>query len=183
MQSVAGLGDIEPILLTHAHGDHYLGLPGMLQDVGRCASATCRSRCTGRPARARWCATLDPLIGRLPFPFAVVEIEPGGEVAGRRLPLRGRRRPCTAGRRCRWSLVEDERPGRFDVDEARRRGVPEGPLYGRLQRGEDVSCADGTVVRAAELVGEAAAGRRIVHVGRHAPVRRRAGGGASAPTC
>ena len=41
----------------------------------------------------------------------------------------------TAARRVAWELSEDERPGQFDVDEARRLGVPEGPAFGELQRG------------------------------------------------
>jgi ribonuclease Z len=100
----------------------------------------------------------------LPFPFAVVDIEPGGEVLGDgyRFEAAGTRHrgPCLA-----WSLVEDDRPGRFDVDEARRLAIPEGPLYGRLQRGEDVTLDDGTVVRGADLVGADRLGRRIVFSG------------------
>ena len=76
-----------------------------------------------------------PIIGRLSFPFVVIDLAAGEEVAcdGYRLiavPTVHR------GPSCGWSLVEDDRPGRFDVDEARRRGVPEGPLFGQLHRGK-----------------------------------------------
>ena len=160
MQSVAGFGDIGTILLTHGHGDHYLGLPGMLR-TWALRDRDVPLALYGPPGTRALMRTLEPLVGRLPFPLAVVEIEPGGEVLGD--GYRFEASPAVhRGISLSWTLAEDERPGRFDVDEARRRGVPEGPLYGRLQRGEDVQLDDGTVVRAAELVGEARRGRRIV---------------------
>ena len=63
-----------------------------------------------------------------------------------------------------YALVEDDRPGRFDVDAADRLGV-EPRARGALQRGEAVTLADGTVVEPGAVLGEARGGRRIVLTG------------------
>jgi ribonuclease Z len=60
--------------------------------------------------------------------------------------------------------VEDDRPGRFDVEAARRLGVADGPDFGRLQRGETVNG-----VRPEQVLGETRSGRRIVLSGDTAP--------------
>ena len=68
-----------------------------------------------------------------------------------------------------YALVEDARPGRFDVDVATSLGVPDGPDRGRLQRGEPVTLADGRVV-APGTCSAARAGRKLVLTGDTAPV-------------
>src|SRR5256886_15993291 len=58
-----------------------------------------------------------------------------------------------------YALKEHERPGRFDPDKARAAGVPEGHLWGKLQRGETVELADGRKVSAGGIVGPKGPGR------------------------
>ena len=163
MQSVAGLSDIDTILLTHGHADHILGLPGLLRTFAL-RERSAPLALYGPEGIRRVLDALDGVIGRLPYPFAVVELEPGQEVQGPdyRLEAVGtRHRVPSVG----WALVEDDRPGRFDVEAAKAAGVPDGPLFGRLQRGEAVTLDDGRVVEPAGLVGEARSGRTLVFSG------------------
>ena len=67
-----------------------------------------------------------------------------------------------------YAFVELPRPGRFDVETARALGVPEGPLFGRLQAGEAVELPDGGKV-GSEQVWAARPGRKVVLAGDTAP--------------
>ncbi|MCG7854024.1 MAG: MBL fold metallo-hydrolase, partial [Methanosarcinaceae archaeon] len=67
-----------------------------------------------------------------------------------------------------YSLEEDPRPGRFNREGAIALGVPPGPLFGRLQRGEAVTVtADGQKreVKPEDVLGESRPGRKIVYTG------------------
>ena len=59
-----------------------------------------------------------------------------------------------------YTLIEKERNGEFNKDKAIELGVPMGPLWGKLQRGEDV-CVDGKVIKSSDIVGEKRKGRKF----------------------
>jgi ribonuclease Z len=157
-----GLADLDDVLITHLHADHWLGLPGMVK------SFELRDRerpltIHGPPGVRQALELLRPVLGRPRFGLAVRELEPWEEIErdGYRItavPVRHR------GTAYGYALVEDDRPGRFDAERARTRGVRPGPDFGRLQRGEAV---DG--VAPEDVVGPPRAGRRIVLSGDTAP--------------
>ncbi len=160
MRSSLGLPDLEEIFLTHFHADHYLGLPGMLKTFGL------RQRETpltlyGPPGLRELYGDLRRVIGRLPYPVSLEELHAGDALArdGYRILVFPVEHGVSA---VGYALVEEDRPGRFDVETADALGVPPGPERGLLQRGESVTLPDGRVVTAADVLGEARAGRRIV---------------------
>lgn len=163
LRSGLGLVDLDAVLITHPHGDHYLGLPGLLKTYGLRG----RERplpVLGPPGLLALLARLGPLIGRLPFPLEARELDPGAAVAGQ-----GWRIDAIATRHSvpslGYALVEDPRPGAFDPAAARALGVPEGPAWGTLQRGAEVPGADGRAVRPSDVMGPARAGRTVVVTG------------------
>jgi ribonuclease Z len=64
-----------------------------------------------------------------------------------------------------FALIESERLGRFNPDIAREIGIPEGPLWGRLHKGEPINLPDGRVIDPSMLVGAPRPGRRVVITG------------------
>jgi ribonuclease Z len=167
LKSDIGLVELEEIFLTHYHADHYLGLPGMLKTFalrGREIPLTIY----GPRGLDDLLATLRRIFGRLTYPVETVELEPGASLErdGYRIDAFAVDHGVTA---VGYALVEETRPGRFDVDTATNLGVPDGPERGVLQRGESVTLGDGRVVTPADVLGRARAGRKVVLSGDTAP--------------
>jgi ribonuclease Z len=157
-----GLPELDAVFITHFHLDHWLGLVGMLKTFDLRAREKPLT-IHGPPGLRALFTGLRPLLGRLGYPLDLIELEAHAEVRfGGYLvasfPVK--HRVDALG----YAFVEDVRPGRFDADAARALGVPEGPDFGRLQRGETV---DG--VRPEQVMGEPRPGRRIVISGDTAP--------------
>jgi ribonuclease Z len=163
LRSSAGLADIDLVLLTHYHADHVLGLPGMLKTFAlRDREATLRI--AGPSGLHGLMAVFGRIVGRLPYPVELIELEPGEALPiedGRVDPFATSHDLASLG----YAIAENIRPGRFDVDAARAAGVPDGPLFGALQHGQDVTLPDGSTIRSADVVGQARPGRRIVFSG------------------
>ncbi len=64
-----------------------------------------------------------------------------------------------------YALVEHERLGRFDPEHAKTLGIPEGPLWGKIHKGESVTLPDGRVIAPSALVGPTRPGRTVVLTG------------------
>ena len=169
LRSDVGLVELEEIFLTHFHADHYLGLPGMLKTFalrGRELGITIY----GPHGLENLFDSLRRIFGRLPFPHRLVELRPGEVLE------RGDHRIETfevdhGVAAIGYALVEQPRPGRFDVLRADALGVPPGRERGQLQRGETITLADGRTVVPGDVLGPPRPARKIVLTGDTAPTR------------
>jgi ribonuclease Z len=160
-----GLVELEEVFITHFHADHWLGLPGMLKTFslrGRERPLTVY----GPPGLKALFNALRVVIGKNTYPLELVELDPGQELErdGYLIaPFAVDHRVTAYG----YALVEHERPGRFDDARARELGIPFGPDFGRLQRGETVNG-----VAPSQVMGPPRPGRKVVLSGDTAPSER-----------
>ena len=168
LRSDVGLVDLQEIFLTHFHADHFLGLPGMLKTFALRGREEVPLTLYGPRGLDELMHVFRPIIGRLPYQVAVVELAIGAVIPrdGYELRTFGVRHGRDA---LGYALVEEERPGRFDVAIADRLGIPFGPERGILQAGDPVMLGDGRVVAPDEVLGPARPGRKLVLTGDTAP--------------
>ena len=163
LRSGAGLVDLDLVLITHLHLDHFLGLPGLIKTFGL-RGRDRPLRVAGPRGLARLIDRIRPIVGRTAFDLEIQDLDPGvawqadGAVieafeTDHGVPSLG------------FAIVEDDRPGAFDLDAARALGIPAGPLFGRLQHGQEVTLEDGRVIRPEQVLGEARHGRTVVITG------------------
>jgi ribonuclease Z len=167
LRSNVGLIELREVFLTHYHADHYLGLPGMLKTFalrGRDVPITIY----GPPGLRDLYGALRRIFGRLTYTVELKELRPGDELIRddyRLSAFEVAHGVSAVG----YALVEDARPGRFDVQAADALGVPSGPERGALQRGESVTLGDGTTITPDRVLGPARPGRKVVIAGDGGP--------------
>ncbi|MCA2984743.1 ribonuclease Z [Gemmatimonas sp.] len=155
----------EDLFFTHTHSDHILGITGLIRTMAL-QGRTERLRLWAPRGAGRVLRQCISLGGeRTTFPVDITELDAGATLS------RGEYRidtfavdhgPSTS---LGYALVEEERKGRFNPDLARELGIPEGPLWGRIHRGEQITLDDGRVIDPGVLVGERRRGRRVVITG------------------
>lgn len=152
------------IFFTHFHADHFLGLSGLLRTLGLLDRKDPLT-VYGPKGAAKWLGQAIALgMDRPKFEVEIVELRPGQKLARGEydiIPFAVEHRGDAFG----YSLVEHERLGRFNPDLAREMGIPEGPMWGKLHKGETVTLPDGRKVGPADLVGASRAGRKIIYTG------------------
>jgi ribonuclease Z len=154
----------QEIFFTHYHADHLLGVTGLLRTLGL-QDRSAPVRLYGpRGAQRILTAAVELGIERNRFEVNIVEVA-AGQTLGRGdyaiVVFETDHRADTVG----YALVEHPRLGRFNPDRARELGIPEGPLWGRIHKGETIELPDGRRIAPAELVGEPRRGRKFVYTG------------------
>jgi len=162
LRSDLRISQLTRIFVTHMHGDHIFGLMGLLASCGLAGNVQ-RVDIYGPPdledylkACRRYSQT------HFAYPIKVHTVRPGViyqdseytvscALLKHRIPAFG------------YRIAETDRPGHFDVEQARALGIAEGPIYGRLKRGEAIVLPDGRTVNGAELCGPTQIGRKLVY--------------------
>jgi ribonuclease Z len=155
---------ISAIFVSHTHADHVTGIPGLLM-LSSQVDRDDPLYIYGPPRIAEYIESsrrvLDMYIN---YEIVVKEISQAGIVHQgegfriRAFPLR-HTNPCFG-----YTLEEEGRPGIFHPEKAVELGIPKGPLWARLQAGENIEAPDGTVVHPRDVLGPPRSGRKFSFV-------------------
>lgn len=165
-QSSASFMRVRRVFLTHFHGDHFLGLPGLIQSM--CLNNRQEPLDIYGPPDAR------EMVGRalgmgyftLRFPIEVHPLNAGATVELNGYEVRTARaeHPVPA---LAFRIEEAPKRGRFDGPKARALGI-KGHDFARLEAGETVQVGD-RLVRPEDVIGASRQGRSLVYSGDTAP--------------
>lgn len=155
---------INAIFVSHTHADHVTGLPGIMM----LSSQVDRSEplyIYGPPKIAEYIETSKRMLDMyINYPVIVNEIKAPCVVYGgdgfyvRAFPL-AHTKTCVG-----YTLEELDRPGEFNPEKAKALGIPMGPLWGKLQKGESVLSKAGKKIFPEDVLGPARKGRKFSYV-------------------
>lgn len=166
-----GFNRLTKVFVSHMHGDHVLGLPGLLQTMAL-LNRERKLDVYGPPGITSFVKAIKENVQfALTFPVEVYEVEKGGIICREeeytvQAVWADHVIPSLA-----YALVENPRPGKFYPEKAEALGVPEGPLWSKLQHGHKVRLSDGQIVRPKDVTGLPRPGRKIVYTGDTRPFK------------
>jgi ribonuclease Z len=157
-----GIAPIRAILVSHLHGDHVLGIPGLLMTMTQ-SNRSQPLLVIGPSGVAKWIHHVcEDLAFHASFEISVKEVESGPVLVSPQYQINAfflEHSIPTLG----YQFQETERPGRFRIEEAIRFGVPKGPLWRRLQAGFSVRFEGGKEVYPEQVLGPPRPGLKIVY--------------------
>jgi len=153
------------VFITHMHGDHMLGLPGLIQTMALLGRDKTLEVYGPVGIRKFLDAIKETVHFGLTFPIEILEVEVPGVIEEEEeyavnAAWANHGTPSLA-----YSVIEKPRPGKFYPEKAKALGVPEGPLWGQLQHGKTVRLNNGKLVKPKDVMGLPRPGRKIVYTG------------------
>jgi len=158
------------IFVTHLHGDHCIGILGLLQTM-TLQRRTEKIEIYGPKGIDEFiAANIKVLNFGLSFPVMISSIEEGVVTDEKTYTVKA----CNADHSVpafSYVFQEKDKPGRFHPDKAKELGVPEGSLWNKLQNGEEVT-VEGKTVKPSDVLGEKRLGKKIGISGDTRPTKK-----------
>ena len=153
------------VFVSHMHGDHVLGLPGLLQTMSL-FDRNQKLEVYGPIGVNAFIEAIQRTVQFvLTFPVEIHEIEDEGMVCDEKEYQVQAARTDHLIPNLAYALVEKPRPGRFSPEKAMALGLPEGPLWSELQQGKEVKTSTGKIIKPEQVVGSPRPGRKIAYSG------------------
>ncbi len=167
IKSTIKSSQIRKIFITHMHGDHIYGLPGLLATLG--LSGNSKGIDIYGPSNLKnfISSALKNSYCKISFPLKFFEVENSAQTntnlfedelievkcasLKHRLPAFG------------YRVNEKDKPGEFNLEKAKKLNIPEGPIYGRLHSGQRVKLEDGRILNGSDFCGEPRKGESFVY--------------------
>jgi len=162
------VGKINKIFITHLHGDHIMGIPGILQTLSLQNRET-PLHIFGPEGTAAFIKAIKTTVEfTLTFDVYIKEIAEGiiFEAADYFI---GCIKTEHTNNSFAFAFIEKDRPGKFHPEKARTLQIPIGPLWKKLQYWEAITLPDGRTIEPSEVVDPPRPGRKIVYSGDTAP--------------
>ena len=158
------------IFVTHLHGDHCIGILGLLQTM-TLQNRTEPMEIYGPDGIEEFiAANIKVLNFGLSFPVMITTVREGTVVNEKTYTINS----CEADHSVTsysYLFQEKDKPGRFFPDKAKEFGVPEGELWHKLQTGQDIQVGD-KIVKSSDVLGEKRPGKRIGISGDTRPTKK-----------
>ncbi|MNO75397.1 Ribonuclease Z [compost metagenome] len=164
LRSPLKLSKLEYIFVSHLHGDHLFGLPGLISSRAYQGGNTPLTL-FGPPGIKKFITTaLEISESRIGYELKIVEHEGGILLEDESFRVESAlldHRIDSYG----YRVIEKDQPGKLDIELLERHGIKPGPLYGKLKRGENIDLPDGSVLRSADVLGSSKQGRIVTILG------------------
>jgi ribonuclease Z len=155
---------IEKIFITHLHGDHVYGLPGLLSSRSFQGGESLLTVYGPKGIKEFIDVTLKISKTHLKYQLEIIEIEEGIVFEDELFSVEARLLEHGI-HSFGYRIVEKDRPGTLLADKLAAAGVKPGPVYRKIKNGEDVTLEDGRVISPAEFVGSPQKGRVVTILG------------------
>jgi ribonuclease Z len=153
------------IFISHLHGDHVLGLPGLLQTMALMDRKEPVQIFGPKGLSNYLICTRETLNFGLNYPVTIIEMQGDSFVFDEEEYKVSAVKSNHSIEGFCLAFTENPRPGRFYPKKAQALGVPKGELWSKLQSGKEVTAPNGNTVKPSDVMGPLRAGRKIVYTG------------------